>query len=155
MLLKCSLSGSIPIERYAIRLYINLLISIRALDSSTCTTFALSYHSVNVAEGFVVRLYQGVVLKVPWTLGRRPRAGCTSRRRTHKDIYFKAYALTFTASPAFAILVAISKLPETAIVTPQNASRFLHPERRIAPAIGLPISKPSEMGRKSMPLRVP
>ena len=67
----------------------------------------------------------------------------------------KTYALTFTASPAFAILVAIIKPPETAIVTPQKASRFLHPERRIAPAIGLPISKPNEMGKKSMPLRVP
>ena len=47
------------------------------------------------------------------------------------------------------------KPPETAIVTPQKASRFLHPERRIAPATGLPMSKPSEIGRKSMPLRVP
>ena len=69
--------------------------------------------------------------------------------------FSETQALTFTASPAFAILVAIIKHPETAIVAPQNTSRFLHPERRIAPAIGLPISKPTEIGRKSMPLRVP
>ena len=47
------------------------------------------------------------------------------------------------------------KPPETAMVAPQKASRFRHPERRIAPAIGLPMSNPNDIGRKSIPLRVP
>lgn len=66
-----------------------------------------------------------------------------------------SHALVLKLNPTLAILVAITKPAETNIVAPQKASRLVHPLRRAAPAMGLPMSKPKAMGTNNIPLRVP
>lgn len=63
--------------------------------------------------------------------------------------------MTLRSQPHFAILAAIMKPVASATVTPQKAWRAGHPFRRMAPAIGLPISRPMAVGTRSMPIRTP
>ena len=47
------------------------------------------------------------------------------------------------------------QITETPTDAPQKTLRPDHPLRRIAPAIGLPTSKPNAIGTKSIPIRTP
>ena len=65
------------------------------------------------------------------------------------------YAFKVNLHPTFDTLAATIMIPEMISKTPQNASRPSHPRFRMAPAMGLPMSKPNEIGTKSMPERTP